>query len=111
MDVAWALPAAGDLRAGMAFYDAQEDGLGDKFGQQVEDAIARIVRYPRAWVPLGGGLRRCQTHRFPYGVYYRIKGERIEVLAILDLRRSAEAWQRRLRELDDWRQLGSDNSV
>jgi hypothetical protein len=44
-------------------------------------------------------------------VYYRIKGERIEVLAILDLRRSAEAWQRRLRELDDWRQLGSDNSV
>ena len=69
MDVAWALPAVGDLRASITFYDAQEEGLGDKFGQEVEDAIARIVRYPHAWFPLGGGIRRCQTHRFHCGVY------------------------------------------
>ncbi len=99
MDVAWALPAVGDLQANMAFYDAQQPGLGDTFGREVEDAIARIVRYPRAWFDLGGGFRRCQTHKFPYGVYYWIRGGRIEVLAVLDLRRSAAPWQSRLLEL------------
>jgi plasmid stabilization system protein ParE len=100
MDVAWALPAVGDLRENTDFYDAQEPGLGDKFGQEVEHAISRIVRYPRAWFDLGGGFRRCQTHKFHCGVYYRIHRGRIEVLAVLDLRRSAETWQKRLRELE-----------
>jgi len=99
MDVAWALPAVGDLQENMAFYDAQEPGLGDKFGQEVGAAIARMVAYPHAWFDLGGGFRRCQTHRFLCGIYYRIHRGRIEVLAVLDLRRGAETWQRRLREL------------
>ncbi|MBM4031599.1 MAG: type II toxin-antitoxin system RelE/ParE family toxin [Planctomycetes bacterium] len=99
MDVAWALPAVGDLRENMAFYDAQELGLGGKFGQEVEAAIARVVRHPHAWFDLGGGFRRCQTHKFLSGICYRIHRGRIEVLAVLDLRRSPETWQTRLLEL------------
>jgi len=99
MDVAWAEPAVSDLREAMGFYDDKEPGLRDRFEQEVEDAIGRIVRYPRAWFDLGGGFRRCQMHSFLYGVYYQVQGERIVIMAVLDLRRSAETWQRRLREL------------
>ena len=99
MNIDWALAAAEDLSDGIDYYDRQQECLGERFYQAVLSTIDKIVRHPRAWFPLGGESRRCLVSGFPYGVYYRTGPGLITVLAVLDLRRSPEAWQERLREL------------
>ncbi|MBA2432907.1 MAG: hypothetical protein H0V56_12475 [Chthoniobacterales bacterium] len=45
-------------------------------------------------VPMEFGYHRALSKRFPFGVYYLVKEEVIEVYAVLDLRRDP-AWIRR----------------
>lgn len=40
-------------------------------------------------------VRFCRTRRFPYVVYYRVKADRVEVLAVLHGRRDPADWKRR----------------
>jgi plasmid stabilization system protein ParE len=100
MTVDFGHAAVADLAQAIAFYDAQEEGLGRRFAQEVDTVIEQIVRHPRAGVRLSKRARRWQTHRFPYGVFYRLRGDLITVVAIVDLRRDPETWRKRLQELN-----------
>lgn len=40
-------------------------------------------------------VRRALLKRFPYGVFFRLRPDRIRVLAILHLSRDTSRWQRR----------------
>jgi hypothetical protein len=41
-------------------------------------------------------IRRAPIRRFPYGVYYRIRSNYIQVIAIVHNRRDASVWQSRI---------------
>jgi toxin ParE1/3/4 len=82
-----------ELREALAFYEAAEPGLGVKFLDEVESALARIVAHPLAWTSLSARTRRCRTHRFPYGVFYQVRAEEILVLSVMDLRREPKRWE------------------
>jgi plasmid stabilization system protein ParE len=82
-----------ELREAIEFYEAAENGLGARFLDEVEAAIARIEGHPLAWTPLSARTRRCRTHRFPYGLFYQIRTDEILVLSVMDLRRDPKRWE------------------
>ena len=90
-------PAQAEFAEAVDFYDSQQPGLGSLFAAEVERTIDRIVRYPEAWPPLSERTCRCLTHKFPYGIIYRMRGDVVLIVAVMHLRREPQAWRRRLR--------------
>ena len=76
-----------DVDEAYAWYEARTEGLGEAFLRAVEACFARIERHPEAHVVAHGRVRRARLHRFPYGVYYVIREEFIDVLAVYHGRR------------------------
>ena len=61
-------PAARELSEAIDYYDSLAPGLGERFCTEIETALDRIKKNPKAWAPFGQGLRRCRTTHFPYGL-------------------------------------------
>jgi plasmid stabilization system protein ParE len=79
------------------YYEAQREGLGVEFVDEVEAGISTILEAPHRWPEVEAGLRRYQIHRFPYGLFYRIVIDEVEIVAVADLRRRPGYWRNRLR--------------
>ena len=77
------------------YYHAQSPGLGRRFALAVRDTVHRIQEFPLLYPALEDDIRRCRVLRFPYGVVYRAKPERIEVLAVMHLHRQPGYWKSR----------------
>jgi plasmid stabilization system protein ParE len=89
-------PAArGELIASAQYYQAQNPGLGRRFVLAVRDTVHRIQEFPLLYPALEDDVRRCRVLRFPYAVVYRVKPERIEVLAVMHLHREPGYWKPR----------------
>jgi plasmid stabilization system protein ParE len=69
--------ARDDLHDAIVYYEAQRRGLGAEFRDEIRSTLERIERFPEAWRPLSQDIRRCRTHRFPYGVIYQVRAEEI----------------------------------
>lgn len=87
--------AEAEFNGAIDYYEAREAGLGYDFALEVYSAIQRIIAYPGSWPILEGDVRRCQTHRFPYGVLYAVEESRIFIVAVMHLRREPDYWKHR----------------
>ena len=79
------------------YYDEQRFGLGLEFAEEVDEALERIENYPEAWSPLSPRVRRCLVNRFPYGIIYEARSDRLVIVAIQDLRREPDSWRSRVK--------------
>jgi plasmid stabilization system protein ParE len=82
-------------------YEQRRPGLGERFLDELEHALARIRHDPEllARVENYAGpydVRRCMLHRFPYIVVFLIHGEEAVVIAVSDARRRPFYWLDRL---------------
>lgn len=84
-----------DLAEAKAYYDAQGLGLGDRFLDEVEAALARITAFPEAWRQLSENTRRCRLHRFPYGLIYCTKSGSLVIVAVAHLHSEPSQWLKR----------------
>ncbi len=91
--------ALADLRAGFRFYEATEPGLGDYFLDTLSSDIDSLVLYAGIHPIHFGRFHRLLSKRFPYAVFYQIRGDDILVRAVLDLRRDPERIARKLDHL------------
>ena len=92
-------PAQIELEEDVQYFNEQRAGLGFEFAKEVADTITRILRYPEAWAKLSRRTRRCRTKRFPYGVIYQIRGDKILIVAIMHLRRKPLYWRDRVKTI------------
>ncbi len=90
------LPAAGELRSAARHYEGQIPGLGHDFIQEVRATILRISQWPEAWQPLDAEIRRCRTHRFPYGIIYAVENGEVLVISLMHLHRHPDSWRKNL---------------
>ena len=67
------------------YYSEINPLLADAFVAEVEHAISMIRKYPDRWRLIAGDVRRYLVHRFPFGVYYNIEDDKINVFAIMHL--------------------------
>ena len=82
-----------DLSDAIDFYDQKQLGLGDRFFKEIQTAVHQISAYPHAWEQVDAQTHRCLTHRFPYGILYRIKSDHVRIIAIMHLRRKPNYWK------------------
>ena len=90
-------PEASDefLRA-IDSYEANEPGLGEQCYCEIMAAVGRIAQGPRTWPVLEGDVRRCLTHRFPYGVLYSVEVDAIFIVAVMHLHQRPNYWRDRV---------------
>jgi hypothetical protein len=86
-----------DIAAGRAFYDDRATGLGEYFVSSILKDVASLGdlhgfhsrRYDYYWM---------LATKFPFGIYYAISGERVEVHAVLDQRARPATIRRKLQK-------------
>jgi plasmid stabilization system protein ParE len=81
----------------ITYYEEQRSALGFEFAEEVKEALVRIEQYPEAWSPLSPRVRRCLVNRFPYGVIYQVRDERLIVVAFQNLHRKPDSWRSRVK--------------
>jgi plasmid stabilization system protein ParE len=77
-------------------YDEQRPGLGDEFAIEIEQAVARAAAAPERYPIVFGDIRRTVARRFPFSVYFKVRGNLMVVLAVFHARRDPAIWQRRV---------------
>jgi len=84
-----------DLEAAARWYEAQEQGLGRLFLEEVRASFHRIRTNPEVYALGYRGTRRALIRRFPYGVIYLPVAEldAIVVLAVLHCGRDPKLWR------------------
>lgn len=85
-----------DLRHSVKWYETQLAGLGREFVVEVDAVLGRISENPSLYQPVYRDVRRAVTHRFPYGIFYRIDQDEIVVFAVVHVYRDVTSWQDRL---------------
>lgn len=78
--------AAEDLEIGRDFYDSQDIGVGDYFVDSLLSDIESL-RLFHGIHPIHFTYHRMLADRFPFGIYYEITDEVVQVVAVLDLRK------------------------
>ena len=73
--------AAREYDEAARWYESHQAGLGIAFETAVQETISRILARPEQFVTVEGSMREVRVERFPYCIYYRIRGETIVVLA------------------------------
>jgi plasmid stabilization system protein ParE len=76
-----------DVDDAYAWYESRAVGLGEAFLRAADACLARISRHPEAYGVQHGRVRRARLRRFPYGVFYVIREDFIDVLAVYHGRR------------------------
>lgn len=85
-----------EYREAALYYTDREPSVALRFVEAVEDAIRRILEMPFAWRALDDEVRRCLTHRFPYGVLFTVDDDYILIVAVMHTSREPGYWRHRL---------------
>ncbi len=87
--------AEADIRAAFEYYESCRKGLGHEFMLCVEAAFEYICRNPSVCKVVHKDVRRAMIHRFPYGVYFLVRDEKVIVAAVMHARRDPVRWRSR----------------
>jgi plasmid stabilization system protein ParE len=74
------------------WYEQQRDGLGRAFESAVDQTLEMISASPESFPTVHRDIRRALVRPFPYGVFYRIRGQTIHVFAVMHGRREPTRW-------------------
>jgi plasmid stabilization system protein ParE len=84
-----------DLADGFWFCEGQAAGLGDYFRSSIMADIESLA-FHGAIHERVAGYHRSLSRRFPFTIYYRVDGDQVTVVAVLDVRRSPSWIRNRL---------------
>ena len=84
-----------DLRQLYSWYETQAVGLGLRFLHELDHIFSVLEETPLIYADIYAGTRRAMLRKYPVGVYYKIVGEVVHILAINHLARHPSSWMRR----------------
>lgn len=87
--------ADAELAEARHWYSRQREDLDIEFMDMIDDALSRVVRDPELYPIVYRTLRRVVVRRFPFAVFYEIRTDEIEVIAVFHSRRNPDRWQSR----------------
>lgn len=79
-----------DLLIAAGWYEAQRQGLGTEFIDELSALVASLADNALLYAEHLEGVRRAFARRFPYAIYFQIVGDEVVVISILHMRRRRE---------------------
>ena len=76
------------------WYESRGRGLGERFVEELDQVLALLEEYPLRFPLVHRDVRRALTRRFPYAIWFRIRGDLVVVLAVLHQARDPASWPR-----------------
>ncbi len=77
------------------YYEAQDEGLGEKFRSAVWAAIAILEQFPAVGEEVRPGIRKILLRRFPYKLIYSATDDALVVIAVAHGHREPDYWLNR----------------
>jgi plasmid stabilization system protein ParE len=87
--------AQAEFDAAAAWYEGQKPGLGSDFVAEVQQVLDTIASHPERYPLASDDVREALVSRFPYCIYYRVKPDRVVVIAVFHTSRDPSLWQGR----------------
>jgi toxin ParE1/3/4 len=87
-----------DLLSGFEFYELQKNGLGKLFINEVDHVLERIVNNPFQFYQEKRNVRKAIVDKFPFGIFFYIKGDLINVFAVFHFSRNPKNLRGRIRK-------------
>ena len=84
-----------ELMESIAYYDLQQNGLGRRMLDSLIEGLNRVKAHPKMYRKISGNWRQCRIPRFPFGLIYRVRNRRIEIVAVMHLNRKPGYWRER----------------
>jgi toxin ParE1/3/4 len=81
------------------WYEEQHTGLGEDFLLSSDAALNSIERNPLAYQIVYKGVRKTNTRRFPFGVFYVVAKQQITIIAIIHQSRHPRTWKKRISKM------------
>jgi plasmid stabilization system protein ParE len=89
-------PAASEeLVAASTFYEGRRPGLGDELLDEIEDACLLLSEYPAIGRMVDEIHRSVPLRRFPFVLFYRVRGTVVQIVAVAHKRKRPGYWRRR----------------
>ncbi len=73
-------------------FELQNAGLGEEFIAAMELQLKRLEHAPLLYAEVIPSVRRSLLPRFPYGLFYVVRGDLVHVLAVLHDARNPRRW-------------------
>lgn len=88
--------ASDEFAAAGDWYERERRGLGEEFLEAVDAQLARIAANPLLYPAAHRDIRKAALKRFPYCIYFRLRGNKVVVLAVFHTTRNPATWKRRI---------------
>ena len=82
----WVDVADAELLEAVDWYNNRRNGLGIDLAECVDAAMETLNRHPFIGTPVSNSVRRILIRRFPYGIFYRIDEDLIEIVGFRHFR-------------------------
>ena len=79
-----------DIQSAYDWYQSKQSGLGAEFIEDFRRAYHRLRQSPELYSVRFYNVRRSNLERFPYGIFYVLKPDQIQVLGVLHASRDTE---------------------
>lgn len=89
--------AKADLEIATDWYSSRKEGLNQEFIDEIEKAIRRIQDNPRQFAVVKWQIRMSIVKRFPYGIYFYVVADVINVFAVFHFSRNPKVLRKRLK--------------
>jgi toxin ParE1/3/4 len=87
-----------DVLGGYAWHEGKSPGLGEEFLRMFYARSGEILRSPLLYPKVHNKFRRCLRRRFPYAVYFLIRGDLIVVFGLFHCARDPRSIKKKLKE-------------
>lgn len=87
--------AEAEYEEALAWYLARSVRAANRFEVAFELALEKVAANPAAYPLCDDRHRFCLLRRYPYGIFYRVDGDQVRVLAVAHARRRPGYWSDR----------------
>lgn len=89
--------AQSDLKIAADWYAERKEGLDHEFIEEIEKTIHQIVGNPEQFAFVRKKIRMAIVKRFPFGIYYYVGEDVINVFAVFHFSRNPKVMRRRIK--------------
>lgn len=91
-DLKFSARALREIGEAREWYESQSPGLGEEFISAMELQLKRLEQAPLLYSEVIPGVRRALLPRFPFGLFYVVRGNLVHILAVLHDARNPNRW-------------------